>query len=1474
MATEPPTAPRHAPRKHLIGWLDVLVFAAITFVPLSLGGRGRLNGDTKVYLYLDPIELMDRARTMWDQAVGGGTVTHQAIGYLWPMGPYYWLTNELGVPAWLAQRWWVAGIQCFAALGVLALLRHLLPRHPAQLVGAALYGLSPFILGQVTSQSALILPYAALGWLTLCVVLAVEEGGWRWPAVFALITATAGSINGSALFFVLIGALLWLPYAVFGARTATLRAGVLTLLRLGLLTFLMSLWWLVAYVVGNTRGLPILAITETINTTSGPTSASEVLRGLGYWLFYGRVGGSPGLPDLAAPYISGRLLVVSFAVPVLALLLGGLVKWGPRAYFAALVLVGTVVAVGAYPEPRSPLGTLFEETGRRSELVMTLRNTQRAVPLVILGLAGLATMGGIALQRRHARLGVAALVALAALVAGALPAQWRQGIIAGRFSREEIPQAWRDAGASLDRGSGHVLELPGVDFTAYRWGTTVDDILPGLTDRPVVDRELVPLGGPANTSLLNALDRGLQEGTFEPQAIVPVARMLGVSDVLVRNDLEYERYRTARPSRVWDWVTSAEAGLGTPKEFGAGYVNQASPQLPMVDDLELELQGRDRSFPQVAVFSVPGGGRRLITSAPVGTGVVLAGDGEGIVASAAAGLVDGKGAPLLLSVELDRERFDAVTGPGTRYIVTDSNRKRAERWYALRENFGATEPAHEQAVTYDDPSDARLEVVPDAPSSTYSVAEWRGAERVWASSYGNEFTLLPEVRPVNAFDGDPRTAWLLEPRGPAGDDPTVGIRLDRPSRADHVTLVQPTIKPGTIATSRARVVLDGSRNFDVDISPEQARDPAGVRVRLDGKPFRDLEVRLLETEPFEGFAGFAEVSIPGVSVREMVRLPEDLFRKLGPRAGQVPLAVVLTRHRADPAEVNRSDPEMSLQRTFTLDAPLQVTLDGTARLHAEAPDALIDQALALPGAAQGGWTAQATAQVAGSLHQRGSAAFDGDAATWWTTPFDTVAGQAVELDAGRTVRLDEADVRVVTDDQHSAPKRLAISADDGAPVVVDLPALSSPGAHGTTTRVRVPLPTPVEGRQLRFEITDVEPKFTTDWFTQAGSMLPVSIAEIGVPGLAARPLPATVDATCRTDLLTVDGSPVGLRLSGSTDDALGARGLDVVTCDGAPLTLAPGRHDVVAAKGADTGVDLDRLVLTTPAWSGPATTTGAAPGTTVGPIEHHGPARANGELATDGAPFWLRLQQSMNDGWELDIDDAEVDGPVTLDSNATGWLVTPEHAGTLAYRVTWTPQRLVDVAVILTALSAVLCFALVFFGWRRSRGRTRRVDHGEPEILDAENAPPPAGVGTLVAVALAAAAGAAIVIHPLAALAAAPLAALTVWRPRIGRFLPPALVALAAAQIVWYQQRNDYELDRDWAQHFGGAHVCAFLGVLLLAVGAAWDVWGRRTERAGAAPASAGDGDLGLQQVEDGPGSTVPREPVGVAHRGGAEPGP
>ena len=60
---------------------------------------------------------------MWDPHIGMGTVTHQNIGYLFPMGPYYWVLDKLGVPDWVAQRLWLGSILFFAALGVLYLLR-------------------------------------------------------------------------------------------------------------------------------------------------------------------------------------------------------------------------------------------------------------------------------------------------------------------------------------------------------------------------------------------------------------------------------------------------------------------------------------------------------------------------------------------------------------------------------------------------------------------------------------------------------------------------------------------------------------------------------------------------------------------------------------------------------------------------------------------------------------------------------------------------------------------------------------------------------------------------------------------------------------------------------------------------------------------------------------------------------------------------------------------------------------------------------------------------------------------------------------------------------------------------------------------------------------------------------------------------------------------------------------------------------
>ncbi|MGH9112087.1 MAG: alpha-(1-_3)-arabinofuranosyltransferase domain-containing protein, partial [Acidimicrobiales bacterium] len=123
-----------------------LGLAAVAYVPLLLTQRGWVSADTKTYLYLDPARLMSRAWSMWDPSVGLGTVTHQSIGFLWPMGPFYWLADTLGVPDWAAQRLWWGTIIFAAGSGVAYLLRTLGWRGPGVVAATFVYALSPYLL--------------------------------------------------------------------------------------------------------------------------------------------------------------------------------------------------------------------------------------------------------------------------------------------------------------------------------------------------------------------------------------------------------------------------------------------------------------------------------------------------------------------------------------------------------------------------------------------------------------------------------------------------------------------------------------------------------------------------------------------------------------------------------------------------------------------------------------------------------------------------------------------------------------------------------------------------------------------------------------------------------------------------------------------------------------------------------------------------------------------------------------------------------------------------------------------------------------------------------------------------------------------------------------------------------------------------------------------------------------------------------
>src|SRR5215213_6173044 len=387
--------------------VEVAALAALAYLPFLASSRGRLSADTKQYLYLDPGRLMERATSLWDPQVAAGTVTHQNIGYLFPMGPFFWVFDRIGTPDWVAQRLWLGSILLFAGLGMLYLFRTLGLRGAGAVVGALAFMLSPYSLDYAARISVILLPWAGLPWLLAFTIRALRQGGWRYPAWFAITVQIIGSVNATALVFAGIAPLLWIPYAVWVLHEVKLGRAIATVAKIGLLTIGASLWWMSGLWAQGAYGLDILKYTETLSAVSRTSLPNEVLRSLGYWFFYGR--------DKLGPWIESSVdytqrpffIVVSYGIPILAVLSAAVVRWRHRAYFIIVAFVGVIIAVGAHPyDSPTPVGGVFKELATTSTAAFALRSTGRATPLVVLGVAVLLAAGVNAFtswSRNHGR---------------------------------------------------------------------------------------------------------------------------------------------------------------------------------------------------------------------------------------------------------------------------------------------------------------------------------------------------------------------------------------------------------------------------------------------------------------------------------------------------------------------------------------------------------------------------------------------------------------------------------------------------------------------------------------------------------------------------------------------------------------------------------------------------------------------------------------------------------------------------------------------------------------------------------------------------------------------------------------------------------------------------------------------------------------------------------------------------------------
>ncbi len=1402
------------------GYLAILLLA---YVPPLLTDAGKVAADTKTYLYLDPGRVLGRAASMWDPNIGFGTVTHQNIGYLFPMGPFYWLMQRIGSPDWVAQRIWLGSLVAGAGFGVVYLCRALNIRGPGVAVTVVGFMFSPYSLDYAARISVLLGPWAALPWMIGLVVKALREPKrWRYPALFALVVQLVGGVNATALIFAGVGPVLWLLWQWLGTREATWRDIANVATRVGVLSGLASAWWIAGLSLQGSYGLDILKYTETVKAVARTSSPNEVMRGLGYWFFYGR--------DRLGPWIEAaynytqrpRVLFTGYAISAMSLLAMTTVRWKHRGYFVIMTAIGVVIAVGAHPyDAPTPLGGLFKSFANSNSAGLALRSTGRATPLVILGfsmLLGIAvTMTTHWLQDRvrgnRLAFVVAPLVVL--IILSNFPALYDGTYYGKNLERSEtIPKHWRDLADYLNRGNfgSRTLELPGADFASYTFGNTVDPITPGLTDKPYVARELIPYGSPPSADFLNAFDRRLQEGTFSPNGFIDVLHRAGIDTVVVRNDIQWERYNLVRP-RELALMLSKVKGLKLDRSFGKLVLD--SDALGIVDErtLNSEVQKTPRQH-SIVVLKVPGDAP-IIRAQSADAPIVIAGDGEGFVDAADAGALHG-GGTVLYSAAFEKQgsTLRKLAGNNAVLVLTDQNRKRGRRWSTVLDNTGYTERTGEKPLAQD-VSDNRLAVFPDTTDASSTVTEQIGGT-TQATAYGNPVSFTPEDRPAFAFDGNVNTAWSV-----GAFDRVNGHRIEfspsKPMTSDHITLVQILSGPRDRYITKVRVRFDDQAATDFDLSASSRRK-AGATLKFAPRSFKKVSIEIVDTNKpngplFGGMSavGFVEIRVADIKtpsspvhIREVTRLPTDLMTNFGAAALQHPMILTLTRLRVREVPP-RSDEESSMVRSIEMPTDRTFALNGDARVFSYATDPReIDRVLG----AAGPVSAWANQFLAGCLSCRGASAFDGDPATAWTTPVNAVLDQWLAVQSDAPVRLNHIDLSFIADPQHSVPTKLKLQIGSYSENIV-VPKVTMGTTLGTRKTVRIRFPM-VMANKIKMTITKLAARPTKSFFAGDDNLtLPVAIAEVNAGGLRVGALPQQMPARCRTDLLRVNSHPVGIKIIGATSAALAGDPLQISLCGASVVQLRKGPNEVTVVPGRDVALQLDRLVLSSAPGGAAAPVTAILPIRTPPPTVTVGKGRTQFTVSVHNAtePFWFVLGQSNNAGWTAKINGGpDLGGSTLVEGYANGWRIDPHGRKNFTIAVEWAPQRRVWISLAVTGFVVLLCFAIVIGSSPQLR-RRRLVAQGiaAPPCLDVETESvawafsPSTGYGTIGHRRLFATA---MICGGIAAVIAAPwIGALTALAVVSADRVPRLRVALLAFSAATMLGVGIYIVQAQWRYH-------------------------------------------------------------------------
>ncbi|MEW9518508.1 alpha-(1-_3)-arabinofuranosyltransferase domain-containing protein [Streptomyces tubercidicus] len=1346
--TPTPAPPPGQPRRRR--WL--FAFWALALAGFLAPAPGKMTFETKLGVTTDPWRFLADLGQLWHDRAGLGGIADQYIGYAFPTLPYYGLADLAQVPVWLAERLWMSLIVTAAFWGALRLAERLrVGTGPARLLAAACYALWPTFTLVIGSTSAAALPGALLPWVLL--PLANAQVSARIAATrSALLIPFMGGVNAASTLASLLPVGLYLL-----SRTGPRRAKLLAWWLPGVV--LATAWWVVPLLLLGLHGENFMPFIEQADTTTGTMSATELLRGAGNWVGYLRFG-EPWLP--AGWTLTAHPIAVLGSALAAALGLAGLARRDlpERRWLLLTGLAVALIALAGYGGTLGgPLHGLWQDW--LNGWLRPFRNIYKFTPGLALALTlGLAHLLAVATERRGtrripARRRLPLVTALLVLPALTLPFLTGTVLQSGAFTK--LPASWERAAAWLHQHSPHsrALVVPATAHGIYTWGSPIDEPLDVLATSPWTQRDFVPFGTPGARRTLDAVEQALLTGSEVPGLRDYLGRA-GLHHVVVRNDLDPDQIGYVPPQTVKR--TLQASGYRKVAAFGplttGGRIPSGAP---------LQVQGLYPRQRAVEIYRP----RDTPEPGPVTTRAV----------ADTAQLSGGPEALLQLSADPSlRHRATVLTGdrhPGLGtpplQLTADGLRRADTRFGLVNSNTSYTYTAGERNPpgSVQDPGRPPRQILPTTGPGHQTTAVLRGASSVTASTSGNWLFHLPQYDPVNAFDGDPDTAWA---EGSTGDPVGQWVRIAFPRPVTLPSALSLTPLPGDglrAAPTSVRVQTDRG-------STEDTLRPDGTPQRVKAPPGRAswLKVTILGSQtPRAGLsgAGFREISVPGIQVTRLLQLPTDAERS------DAPAEIISLQRGSDPGGLSPVSAESGLHRQFHTGAAAPYGISGQA-LAVPGPelDQLLDR-LAPGHRNRITATADSTAFGFGpSLSPRNLV--DGDLTTAW------IAGDrpTVHLRWPGRKKIDQI-VLAGAGGLATRPEQILVNSPDGA-------ATAGVDENGQARF------DPITTDRLDITISKVKPLTLHNPVAGRPLQLPVGLSEIHLPALDSYRTPrpaanARFSLGCgQGPMLAVDGVLHATKAAGYIRDLTERRPVQVRLCAGPArdgrLELPSGRHRVEA--GGQGPLGLVGVMLRRGDGAGAAAGIAGAGAARVGAMsagpaqEYAGPAqKAAAPVRKVSAEDWsgdrrrvavgagraiyLQMYENANDGWQATLNGRRLT-PLRIDGWQQAFLIPAGAGGTV--ELSYAPA----IAYGLGLAGGALGVALLLLS-----ALVRRTPRTPPPPAPVPPAPSwVLGVLALTAV-LALASGPYALIVPALALVAH-------FRPQL--LVPLALVAMVGAGVV------------------------------------------------------------------------------------------